>query len=123
MDKNSNHKRCKTGLKKRGKKKKRSKSNMFSYLTESKAKKARWGYSDLPSVIQEGRKGNKHFNQTDIKTPVNCKYVLEDKNLQKVESVKFKNRLLQQFTDINGTWVPNFYLLGWHSGVGCSFSV
>lgn len=96
--------------KRKGKKKRRRKSNMFSYLTESKAKKPRWGYSDLRSVIQEGRKGNKHFNQTDIKTAVNCKYILEDKNMQKVKSVKFKNRLLRQFTDINGTWVQNFYL-------------
>jgi len=52
---------------------------MFSYLTESKAKKPRWDYSDLRSAIQEGRKGNEHFSQTDIKTPVNYKYILEEK--------------------------------------------
>lgn len=62
-------------------------------------------YSDLKSVIQEGRKGNKHFNQTDIKNPVNYKYILEDKNMQKLKSVKVKNRLLQQFTDVSGTYV------------------
>lgn len=56
---------------------------MFSYLTESKAEKHRWDYSDLTSAIQEGRKGKKHFNQTDIKTPVNYKYILKDKNMQK----------------------------------------
>lgn len=65
---------------------------MFSYLTESKSKKPIWDYSDLRSAIQERRKGNKYFNQTDSNIPVNYKYILEEKDTQK-KSSQWRSRL------------------------------